>query len=125
MDWLYLAVNALLIIWVASLQIKSSKSDDKESYDPIRIIKDSSKNVVDTVKPFVVYILLAFVSSVALYYEFISNTELTKYSVFKISLLSATLAISLASIISTWHHSQALKLILDVVRTLGDAFRGK
>jgi uncharacterized membrane protein len=125
LDWIYFAINALLIIWVASLQIKSSKSEDKDSYDPVRIIKESSKNIVDSVKPFVIYILLGIGAVTILYYEFMDDGDLTKFLVFKISFLSAILAISISSIISTWYKTKLLELLLQLVRGVGDAFNGK
>ena len=122
MEWLSLAINVILIIWVASLQIKASRAEKIEPYDPVTIIKRSTKNIANAIKPFLFAATITILSVYNLYIEFSDTSEITRLTIFRISLLSCLLAVGISSFFIAWYWAQTSKLILSVVKGLSKAF---
>jgi len=122
--WISIGINVILAIWMASLQIRASKAEAVESYDPIAIIKRSSKSLVNSIKPFVFSTAITIISAFLLYLEFSDTAEITKLDIFKISLLSSLLAIGISSFFVAWYWVQSCKLLLGFASGFAEAFKG-
>ena len=126
MDWLSIIINGALVIWVASLQIKANQNNNvDETYDPVVKIKDASKKLGETFKPFILSAFLVLGSSVALYYEILNDDPISRIIILKISLLSSFLFANIVLMICTWHRAKGYKLATKLITELTGAFQGK
>ena len=116
-------MNALLVLWVASLQIKSSrnKSFDK-NYDPIELIKSSSKKAKDSIKPFIVSFFLVVASIIFLYYEMQSVEPISRMIILKMGVLISLLFSNIVLMVCTWYRLKAYTLAGEALKSFSGAF---
>ena len=125
LEWLSIGINGVLVIWVASLQIKASQNkESNENYDPVVRLKEVSKKLSDTIKPFIISALLTIASCIALYYEVLNEEPISRFDIFKISLLASFFFANIVLMICTWHRSKGYTLATKLVTELTYAFRG-
>ena len=116
-------MNALLVLWLTSLQIKTSRNKSLEqNYDPIELIKSSSKKAKDSIKPFIVSFCLVVASIIFLYYEMQSDEPLSRMVILKMGVLISLLFSNIVLMVCTWYRLKAYALAGEALKSFSGAF---
>ncbi|EJI6690918.1 hypothetical protein BBN03_01665 [Vibrio parahaemolyticus] len=125
MDWVSILINAILIIWIASLQIRASQSKtDCQNLDPVVQIQNASKKLTSTIKPYAIPLFFIGISGYSLYLEMQVDEPITKLVILKIATLVGLFFANIVLIIGTWHRAQGYKLATKIISDLTEAFSG-